>query len=175
MPVKVPKPIARYLSEQVAYRIKILEAALIEIHDLDNRMKMELLSLNSLAESHGTEIDEVQMIHQSLNNEELLNLSRHINNDDNDEEYEVVNLNEIDDYEASINIIDKEIKSNNFSSSSLRTSSTQNATLDNNNNGNHSNGQKFNYLPDLINDHLLNSIPKQHRIMPFLPVDIDNS
>ncbi|CAH8824054.1 unnamed protein product [Trichobilharzia szidati] len=171
MPVKVPKPIAKYLSEQVAHRIKILEAALIEIHDLDNRMKMELLSLNSLAESNGTEIDEVQLTHKSLTNEELLDRPMHIhNNDDDDGKYEVVNLNEIADYEASINIIDKEIKSTSISPSSLRTLRTQNDTLDDdhddndyNNNGNHSNGQKFNYLSGLINNHLLNSIPKEHR------------
>lgn len=58
MSVKIKKSVARFLSHQVAHRIKLLESALLEIHDLDNRMKMELLALNTLANPNDDEFCE---------------------------------------------------------------------------------------------------------------------
>ena len=48
MPVRIPKTVAKYLNHQVGLRLGLLEKALLELHDLDNRMKMELLALTSM-------------------------------------------------------------------------------------------------------------------------------
>ncbi|KAF8570222.1 hypothetical protein P879_05675 [Paragonimus westermani] len=51
MPIRVPRHVARFLIEKIAVRLKLLETALLELHDIDNRLKMELLSLTSLVDA----------------------------------------------------------------------------------------------------------------------------
>ncbi|KAG5441867.1 hypothetical protein CSKR_106313 [Clonorchis sinensis] len=60
MPIRVPRHIARFLAERIKARRKLLESALLELHDIDNRLKMELLSLTSLvdADMDGLDVDE---------------------------------------------------------------------------------------------------------------------
>ncbi|KER28037.1 hypothetical protein X801_08779 [Opisthorchis viverrini] len=60
MPIRVPRHIARFLAERIKARRKLLESALLELHDIDNRLKMEFLSLTSLvdADIDGLDVDE---------------------------------------------------------------------------------------------------------------------
>ncbi|KAF7233800.1 hypothetical protein EG68_12458 [Paragonimus skrjabini miyazakii] len=57
MPIRVSRHVARFLSEKIAVRLKLLETALLELHDIDNRLKMELLSLTSLVDADIENLD----------------------------------------------------------------------------------------------------------------------
>ncbi|CAH8506911.1 unnamed protein product [Dicrocoelium dendriticum] len=51
MPLRLSRTVARFLIEKIRDRLKLLESLLLELHDVDNRLKMELLSLTSLADA----------------------------------------------------------------------------------------------------------------------------
>lgn len=67
MPVRVPKHVAKYLNNQLNQRIKFLETALLELYDIDNRLKMEFLSLNAMLDCD----DEILDIDDDLTHNEL--------------------------------------------------------------------------------------------------------
>ncbi|CAI2722473.1 unnamed protein product [Schistosoma spindalis] len=112
MSVKIKKSVARFLNHQVAHRIKLLESALLEIHDLDNRMKMELLALNTLANPNDDEFCEEDCMTYMSAEEELLKSHGNFDDSNCDVKYELVDLNDdVTAYEASINKIDEQIQS----------------------------------------------------------------
>ncbi|KAK4473337.1 hypothetical protein MN116_004498 [Schistosoma mekongi] len=114
MPLRIKKPVARFLSNEVSQRIKLLESALLEIHDLDNRMKMELLALNTLA-SPNDEFCEVDCTTFVSAEDEFRRRHVQADNSNSSVKYELVDLNDaVADYEASIDKIDKEIQSIDF-------------------------------------------------------------
>ncbi|KAH8855926.1 hypothetical protein KSF78_0002198 [Schistosoma japonicum] len=130
-------------------RIKLLESALLEIHDLDNRMKMELLALNTLASPNDEFCEEDCMTFISTDTKTV--------------KYELVDLNDdVADYEASIDKIDKEIQLIDFhqSQSYIPKSHVNVSTL-----------QTFNYRTD----HSLRLSSNVHNNASCLPVDIDFS
>ncbi|CAH8428877.1 unnamed protein product [Schistosoma turkestanicum] len=167
MPLKIKKPIARFLHGQVTQRIKLLESALLEIHDLDNRMKMELLALNALANPNEDEFcEEDYMTYSSA--DKLLKGHQDVADSNCDIKYELVDLDDdFADYEASINRIDEQIQSIDFHRS-------QSCLMMNDQNHLSSTMQTFNFLTGLINDQSLKLTSNVNAISRF-PVDIDNA
>ncbi|KAH8855936.1 hypothetical protein KSF78_0002202 [Schistosoma japonicum] len=162
MPFRIKKPVARFLSHEVSQRIKLLESALLEIHDLDNRMKMELLALNTLASPNDEFCEEDCMTFISTEDDFR---KRYVQADNSNcsVKYELVDLNDdVADYEASIDKIDKEIQLIDFhqSQSYIPKSHFNVSTL-----------QTFNYRTD----HSLRLSSNVHNNASCLPVDIDFS
>lgn len=63
-------------SEYIMKRLKLLESLLLELHDVDNRLKMELLSLNSmidadLGEGNASGAEDSQFLSNSVSPEFL--------------------------------------------------------------------------------------------------------
>ncbi|CAH8428952.1 unnamed protein product [Heterobilharzia americana] len=172
MPIRIPKHIARFLSHQVAQRIKLLESALLEIHDLDNRMKMELLALNNLAEPNDDESCENVNSPASVVEQELLKCPEDVHDQDCDAKYELVDLNDdVAGYEASINLIDKEIESIDIDPLSCYIEVSKSTMNDDN----LSTFQTLNFLSGLINDQSLRLTSNAPKITSHQPVDIDHA
>ncbi|CAH8429949.1 unnamed protein product [Schistosoma bovis] len=158
MSVKIKKSVARFLSHQVAHRIKLLESALLEIHDLDNRMKMELLALNTLANPNDDEFCEEDCMTYMSAEDELLKSHENFEDSNCDVKYELVDLNDdVTAYEASVNKVDEQIQSIDVHQShSCFTKGRNISTL-----------KTFDFLTGLINDRSL-------ELTSCLPVDIDH-
>ncbi|CAL8105978.1 unnamed protein product [Calicophoron daubneyi] len=95
MPVRVSRHVGRFLLRRIDQKRKLLEYALLELHDIENRLKMELLSLNTMAGADVADAewddDEPQMLSELDNSQDQLQNLMKLSDIS---PYELVDLNE---------------------------------------------------------------------------------